>query len=264
MSFRLSTLPYGLKRRLHELAKPYEVLQLQEASETCAGGFCPRPFRRRFRRDASVTIEFKDGALKARDGNANGADYVVCERQLTLQGLTAEHFASDAICWPKLVLRPRIVTISYCELSPEFMAQMASLIQSTAKEVSFRNCTGTVDFEALFKAFPNVDELKIVGGFAKTWAADIPKHQKCSLKSLELEGDFKDGKKLFEFVDFEQLVSAQEPRLMMTLRPLDGSADAIREMLSQGDCPDLNFDDPEAKSIYVSGSYDHKNHFLYC
>uniref|UniRef100_A0A7E4W8Q3 FBD domain-containing protein n=1 Tax=Panagrellus redivivus TaxID=6233 RepID=A0A7E4W8Q3_PANRE len=262
MSFRLSSLPYGLKRRLHELARPYEVLQLQEASESCAGSFCPRPFRRRFRREATVTIEVREGVLKAAQlADANSIDYVVCERTVTLHGLTDEHLASDAICWSKLMLRPQIVNINYCELLPAFMARMAS---GTVKELCIQNCTGAVDFEVLFNAFPNVSALKIVGGFAKTWATDIVKHQKSPLKSLELEGDFKEGDKLFEFKDFDRLVSAQPPRLMMTLRPLDGSAEAIREMLSQGDCPDLTFDDPEAKSIYVSGFCGGKNNFLYC
>uniref|UniRef100_A0A7E4UUH2 F-box/LRR-repeat protein 2 n=1 Tax=Panagrellus redivivus TaxID=6233 RepID=A0A7E4UUH2_PANRE len=260
------TLPHGLKRRSHQLAKPHELQQLQEDSAACNTDFCPRVFRRRFHRCVNHTFEVKNGILASESNCAtmNEIDYLVCDRKLTLHRVKAENLMSDAICWSKFVLRPQIVTISYCELSPEFMAGMASLIEKSTTELVILNCTGIVGFETLFKAFPNIEHLKIIGGFEKTWVADILKHQKCPLKSLELEGDFKDGDKLFTFEDFNKLVSAQQPRLMMTLRPLDGSADAIREMLSQGDCPDLEFDDPEVKSIYVSGSYGGKNHFLYC
>uniref|UniRef100_A0A7E4VPH0 F-box domain-containing protein n=1 Tax=Panagrellus redivivus TaxID=6233 RepID=A0A7E4VPH0_PANRE len=249
MAFRLSTLPYGLKRRLHELAKPYEVLQMQEASESCMASFCPRPFRRRFHRKANLTIECCNGVLKA-DLIADSAVSDVCERELKLHKLTDGHFKTKAINWSRLILRPQIVTISECELTPAFMASIATMVEGTTKELFVVNCTGTVDFDLLFKAFPNVEELKIVGGFAKSWAADIVKHQKDPLKSLELEGDFKDEDTLFEFEDFKNLVSTQPPRFNVTLRPLDGCADAIREMLLQGDCLDLEFDDPEAKPIF--------------
>uniref|UniRef100_A0A7E4VB26 Mitochondrial ATP synthase regulatory component factor B n=1 Tax=Panagrellus redivivus TaxID=6233 RepID=A0A7E4VB26_PANRE len=165
MSFCLSTLPYGLKRCLQELAKPYEVLQLQDASGTCMPGFCPRPFRRRFHREAKLTIERKNDALKmvAVGGYTKSEHYVVCERELTLHKLTADHFSSEEINWSKLVLRPKIVTISYCDLSPQFMAKLASMDLGTKKELTIHNCTGLVDFEALFKAFPNVEELKVIG-----------------------------------------------------------------------------------------------------
>uniref|UniRef100_A0A7E4W9N1 F-box domain-containing protein n=1 Tax=Panagrellus redivivus TaxID=6233 RepID=A0A7E4W9N1_PANRE len=265
MSFRLSTLPYGLNRRLHELAKPFELLQLQEASQSCAIGFCPRPFRRRFSRGAAVTIELKDGAVQTRYGRADDADYVVCEHVLQLYGLTAMHLASDAICWRKLVLRPPTVTIRGCELSPEFMAQLASVIEGPVRAVTIMDCIGAVDFEALFKTFPKVAELGIFGDFAKTWTTDILQHQKSPLETLWLDGDFWDDDKLFECEDFKKLVSAQPPDFLMSLCPSFDPADDIWEIVSQGACPDLLPRDPEVKKVYIKSVYaGRKDCFLYC
>uniref|UniRef100_A0A7E4VVI0 DUF38 domain-containing protein n=1 Tax=Panagrellus redivivus TaxID=6233 RepID=A0A7E4VVI0_PANRE len=182
MGYCIAHLPYGLRRRLSEVATPLERYNLQVAAGS--KDICP-PFLQMLQ-TKKLSLEFRvlKGVLTVSELLEDDSvepfvvapdDLVLCEMDVCFRNMNVDDL--EAPIFQHFMLKPAAIQFVECDDTAAFYQKVSAMTNAAADRITICNAT-PVCFKDVFESFPETTRLYLHTVLPNGWMADLVKHQK--------------------------------------------------------------------------------------